>query len=196
LEEYYWPGNVRELRNVLERIYVETHGTVIGRNAFKEWIRERDYLSAGEWNIERLEDQKVISKTIIPRKDVTISPPFRRIQIQEQTDTPRKPVDTYKKYMSDQMYIVPRPFEGDMDKSTSTLDAEYQISIPDSKKRVTLTPELMRRAFQDANGNITLASSLLGIHKATFYRHMKSFGLTRESLAETVRGENGKHEEL
>jgi transcriptional regulator of acetoin/glycerol metabolism len=45
-----------------------------------------------------------------------------------------------------------------------------------------LTKELIARAFQSAGGNITQAARLLGIHKATLYRHMKNLGLTREIL--------------
>jgi len=65
LKEYRWPGNVREMRNVLERVYVETQGTVIGHNAFNEWVQERDYLSAGDWNIERLDDGRAFSNAIV-----------------------------------------------------------------------------------------------------------------------------------
>jgi len=41
LQAYSWPGNVRELRNVLERVYVESHAEVIGARAFQEWVQER-----------------------------------------------------------------------------------------------------------------------------------------------------------
>ncbi|NLI75899.1 MAG: sigma-54-dependent Fis family transcriptional regulator [Candidatus Riflebacteria bacterium] len=40
----------------------------------------------------------------------------------------------------------------------------------------------IRRAFQEANGNITQAAARLGIHKATFYRYLKTFNLKREDL--------------
>ena len=41
LQEYTWPGNIRELKNVIERVVVETPGTIIDRNAFAEWAHER-----------------------------------------------------------------------------------------------------------------------------------------------------------
>ena len=47
LSDYAWPGNIRELRNVLERVYVETGGEVIGRKAFDEWVEEREQFSPG-----------------------------------------------------------------------------------------------------------------------------------------------------
>jgi len=47
LQAYAWPGNVRELRNVLERVYVENQGEVIGARAFKEWVGERQRAVAG-----------------------------------------------------------------------------------------------------------------------------------------------------
>ncbi len=41
LQAYAWPGNVRELRNVLERVFVENQGEIIGARAFREWVGER-----------------------------------------------------------------------------------------------------------------------------------------------------------
>lgn len=46
-----------------------------------------------------------------------------------------------------------------------------------------LTKKVLIDAFKLAGGNITEASRLLGIHKATFYRTMQSLGLTREELS-------------
>lgn len=45
-----------------------------------------------------------------------------------------------------------------------------------------LTPKALSEAFKLAGGNITEASKLLGIHKATFYRAMQNLGLTRDKL--------------
>ena len=52
LQAYLWPGNVRELRNVLERVFVETHAEVIGARAFREWISERQDFTPGDWGPE------------------------------------------------------------------------------------------------------------------------------------------------
>lgn len=43
----------------------------------------------------------------------------------------------------------------------------------------------LSEAFNMANGNITRAAELLGIHKATFYRHLKNLGLSRKDLEST-----------
>ncbi len=40
----------------------------------------------------------------------------------------------------------------------------------------------LRKAYRMADGNITRAAELLGIHKATFYRTLKSLNLSREDL--------------
>ncbi len=45
-----------------------------------------------------------------------------------------------------------------------------------------LSPETLKAAFSKARGNITKASELLGIHKSTFYRAMKTNKLTRKDL--------------
>lgn len=47
-----------------------------------------------------------------------------------------------------------------------------------------LNKKAMIDAYKLAGGNITEASRILGIHKATFYRTMKFLGLTREELSE------------
>jgi sigma-54 specific flagellar transcriptional regulator A len=64
LQAYLWPGNVRELRNVLERVFVETQGEVIGARAFTEWVRERQDFSPGRWGVEAAENRR--SGPIIP----------------------------------------------------------------------------------------------------------------------------------
>jgi DNA-binding NtrC family response regulator len=50
LQSYLWPGNVRELRNVLERVFIETRSEAIGARAFREWVRERQAFSSGQWD--------------------------------------------------------------------------------------------------------------------------------------------------
>jgi DNA-binding NtrC family response regulator len=52
LSSYLWPGNIRELRNVLERVCVESAGSVIGARAFSEWIRERQDFTPGNWSLQ------------------------------------------------------------------------------------------------------------------------------------------------
>ena len=42
--------------------------------------------------------------------------------------------------------------------------------------------ERLRRAYEEAGGNISQAARLLGMHRATFYRHLKRLELTREKL--------------
>lgn len=52
LQSYLWPGNIRELRNVLERVFIETRSEAIGAKAFREWVRERQDFSPGQWDDE------------------------------------------------------------------------------------------------------------------------------------------------
>ncbi|GIX47001.1 MAG: hypothetical protein KatS3mg131_1212 [Candidatus Tectimicrobiota bacterium] len=63
LQSYSWPGNVRELRNVLERVYVEATGEVIGRRAFEEWVEERWRFFPGAWNVAT---RRVASSPLVP----------------------------------------------------------------------------------------------------------------------------------
>ncbi|WP_020677470.1 sigma-54 interaction domain-containing protein [Geopsychrobacter electrodiphilus] len=41
----------------------------------------------------------------------------------------------------------------------------------------------LRQAFLQAEGNIAAAARLLGIHRATFYRHLSRLGLSRQDLS-------------
>ncbi|MFZ5861523.1 MAG: sigma-54 interaction domain-containing protein [Nitrospirota bacterium] len=52
LISYSWPGNVREIKNVVERVVVETAGDAIGERALADWIRERERLAPGAWDVE------------------------------------------------------------------------------------------------------------------------------------------------
>jgi len=80
LDAYLWPGNVRELRNVLERVFVETHAEVIGARAFREWVRERQDFTPGEWGPEPpLADAAVVPPWPLPGAPaVAPSAPARR----------------------------------------------------------------------------------------------------------------------
>ncbi|MDD2997411.1 MAG: sigma-54-dependent Fis family transcriptional regulator [Erysipelotrichia bacterium] len=55
-------------------------------------------------------------------------------------------------------------------------------SVPVSSEK-KLTEEDLRQAYQKAGGNITRASEILGVHKATFYRTLKSLNLERGDLS-------------
>jgi transcriptional regulator of acetoin/glycerol metabolism len=54
-------------------------------------------------------------------------------------------------------------------------------SPPVSSRRVG--PEQLRQALQDCNGNLAHAAKLLRIHRATFYRKLHQYGLTRDRVA-------------
>jgi len=177
LAEYHWPGNVRELRNVLERVFVETRGQVIGRNAFREWVRERDYLSAGGWNLERLETQRTVAPMIItPPESDRVSGPGFRVPSFPPPPAPSRPL-ALPQEGSGSAGILPA--------TGRTIDAVYSVEHALSRKPKVLTEEMIRQAFADTDGNATRASRLLGVHKATLYRHMKALGLSRKDLAGT-----------
>ena len=55
------------------------------------------------------------------------------------------------------------------------------LNLPGGQQ--SLTPERLTRAYRQAGGNITQAARLLGVHKVTLYRHMKTHGITRSDLA-------------
>ncbi len=65
------------------------------------------------------------------------------------------------------------------------LDAEI---VPPARGRTTrpaaLDPEEIRQAWSAAGGNLSEAARLLGVHRATLYRYLDKFGLTRGKLEE------------
>ena len=60
-------------------------------------------------------------------------------------------------------------------------DAVLPMGLPDPPQ--PMTPERLKRAYRQAGGNITQAARLLGVHKVTLYRHMKTLGISRADLA-------------
>ena len=56
-----------------------------------------------------------------------------------------------------------------------------------------LSKESIQKAFKAADGNITKAAELLGVHKTTFYRAMKDFGISREELSKSEDSLNPSH---
>jgi len=137
VRQYDWPGNVRELRNAMNRVYVESDSSIIGRAAFDEWIEERKALRPSHWGLEAAEALATVAR--VPSERPALPPP---------SPLPALPVASFAARGR------PRSLEADD----------------------------IRLAFQEANGNATQAARILGVHKATLYRRMKSLGLSREDV--------------
>lgn len=71
------------------------------------------------------------------------------------------------------------PFS-DKHKQVSVIDAELVTETQTGD----LTEEVLREAYSRAGGNISAAARTLGIHRATFYRHLHRFGLNRCDLSD------------
>lgn len=164
LADYTWPGNIRELRNVLERVYVETAGEVIGRRAFDEWVEERTQYVPGAWNVEAHHAAR-------SERPVLITPypgAYRAVPTGLPEATALGPAievsaNAYT-YLEDAAR-TPRP------------PAEAP-PLPQA-----LTPQRLMHAYKLAAGNLTRTARLLGVHRATLYRRMEALGLTRHDLA-------------
>ncbi|MBP7633116.1 hypothetical protein KBA41_03020, partial [Candidatus Ozemobacteraceae bacterium] len=161
LKQYQWPGNVRELRNLMERLFAETQGEVIGLRSLKEWYDER-------MNAARFAryDPRV---TMLPyRNAIPLGSDAAPIE------PPRPPAP-------------PHPFTGENGDVVEVRKVPSMPSIPPASSRqpggkIDLDPEVIRQAFADARGNITRAAAILGVHKATLYRHLKTLNMSRTDL--------------
>jgi sigma-54 specific flagellar transcriptional regulator A len=164
LQNYFWPGNVRELRNVLERVYVETTTEVIGRKAFDEWVQERTQVFPGAWNLDMRHASRAMRPALITpyqgqQRARPLLPDF------QQGSAPIEVEPAAVQDFDDAMYGTP----------------PQQYNQP-QRRLLELTRQRIVQAYQRSNGNITQAARLLGVHKATLYRHMKTLGLSRAAL--------------
>jgi len=166
LADYAWPGNIRELRNVLERVYVETVGDVIGRKAFDEWIEERSQFSPGAWNVEA-------RQASLAQRPALITPyaeAYRVLPARLPSGPDAPPT----------IEVAPTAFTY-LDGPTQTRPVVQDSPAQPVPQK--LTPERLIQAYRRAAGNLTKAARLLGVHRATLYRRMQALGLTRDDLA-------------
>ncbi len=155
LQHYQWPGNVRELRNLMERLFAETRTDVINRRALKEWVEER----------------MAAARFARPDPQVTILPYRQAIELGMQEGPGGvAPIPATS---------FPPPPAG---AGGSAGPAGPGTPPPPPPPRHPLDEAALRRAFAEAGGNITRAAAQLGVHKATFYRTLKSLGLERADL--------------
>lgn len=175
LEEYHWPGNVRELRNVMERLVIESQGEVIGGRSLAAWVTERDYLMPGGWGPDDYP----------PRRGPIIAPGEAMVPA---APRPQPPAPPPQLLWSDAPLVAGPPVveavawpveQGRHDAQPGTEPADP----------VELTEDAIRDVYTRARGNLTRAAAMLGVHKATLYRHLKRLGLSRESLEEMEAGD-------
>lgn len=179
LEEYHWPGNVRELRNVLERIFVETPGEVIGARSLGEWVRERDAFAAGAWNVHSLlERERPAAVWNLPMEGGRglapaglLPAPHGALPAARSGPAPRE------EHVLDAEARVVDPQRTAEERAT-----EARAAKRSSRRPHHLDPEQIRDAMRRANGNATHAAELLGCHKTTLYRALLRYGIAPEAL--------------
>ena len=60
---------------------------------------------------------------------------------------------------------------------------QVPLSARQQGKRIALSPQQIRQAYHDTNGNISATARQLGVHRATLYRHLQRLQLTRTNLS-------------
>ncbi len=147
LQAYLWPGNVRELRNVLERVFIENGSEVIGARAFREWVRERQDFSPGDWGPEGLDG-----------KTAPLSLPYT---------------------LGGDRLLLSHPQR----LALADHGAVFSAARNRATRPVPLRVDEIRQAYHAAGENLSGAARLLGVHRATLYRHLDRLGLTRSDLS-------------
>ncbi|MCC5875972.1 MAG: sigma-54-dependent Fis family transcriptional regulator [Candidatus Sumerlaeia bacterium] len=181
LEEYHWPGNVRELRNVVERLVIESVGSAIGANALSQWRDEREYFTPGEWNADGWWQPRTPIVAPAPPFPPTASAPGWPFD-QDVMDAPREGARYWGQPQPRQ--LAPPRWDGEI--VEAPIFGKHSDADGNSSQAREITPDTIRTAFIESGGNITAAARSLGVHKATLYRHMKQFNMTRESLEEEL----------
>jgi DNA-binding NtrC family response regulator len=151
---------------VLERVYVETVGEVIGRKAFDEWVEERAQFSPGAWNVEARQTSLAERPVLIPPYPGT----YRLVPARLPAGPDTQPT----------IEIAPTAFTY-LDSQTQRRPVSQDITPQHVPQE--LSQERLMQAYRRAAGNLTQAARLLGVHRATLYRRMQALGLTREDLA-------------
>ncbi len=189
LVDYRWPGNVRELRNVLERLFVEARGDVIGRGALAEWVQERGLLAAGAWNVD-LRDRQHVSgrRVLVPGAADDLSEADLRSAAMVLARLLANAVPAERRLAApDRLGAAQGDHAADIvagdDVPVVRVRAEVRKAPDEPDAPPEITPETLRDAFRASRGNLSAAARRLGVHKATLYRHMKRLGLSRDDLA-------------
>jgi DNA-binding NtrC family response regulator len=192
LDNYVWPGNIRELRNVLERLFVESDGDVIGRGALAEWERERGVLVAGGWNVDLRDQERVGGSRVLVPNAGDVSPEDVRqaavVIARALTQSVGQGRDDARPHGRPHGGHEAGPPVRRIESLPEGIDAERPIVNVEAEIRgaeadpVDVTEASLREAFRAARGNLTEVARRLGVHKATIYRHMKRLGIERDDL--------------
>jgi len=65
------------------------------------------------------------------------------------------------------------------------LEADLLPARTTRGQRAELTTEQIKQAFRATEGNLSAAARLLGVHRATLYRHLDRLNLDRNSLSQS-----------
>jgi transcriptional regulator with GAF, ATPase, and Fis domain len=128
-------------------------------------LRERSRVYPGTWDVNGRETAQATRPTIItPYPAAPQTPPLLSSPIHDMES------------VTDGVWRL----SGQSD--IASFSRQESINVTPYELAQPMTPECLAWAYQQAGGNITRAARLLGVHKATFYRHMKTLGLRRENL--------------
>jgi transcriptional regulator of acetoin/glycerol metabolism len=82
--------------------------------------------------------------------------------------------------LSNERVLLSRP-----DRLKLTAPAATRVEMQSrTTQPVNLEVASIREACQAANGNLSAAARLLGVHRATLYRYLQKHGLSREDLSD------------
>ena len=142
----------------------------------------RSYLWPG--NIREL--RNILERVVVETEGEVIGArAFREWTLERQHLSPDRCEEVRISPATRSAIIPPYPAPSDL----LLLTSNQSRQLPEVRKShappssTDLDSERIVGAFREAGGNISLAARFLGIHRATFYRHLKKLGLERKDLA-------------
>ncbi len=142
----------------------------------------RSYLWPG--NIREL--RNILERVVVETEGEVIGArAFREWTLERQYLSPDRWEEVHASPAAHTAIITPYPSPSGrmlLDSNHSKAASSTAPFASQSASATELDPDQIRRAYRESGGNISQAARRLGIHRATFYRHLKKLGLDRKDL--------------
>ena len=164
---------------LLANLFLERFNSRYGKGAKRLTSEAIRLLQSYMWPGNVRELRNVIERVVVETETEAISAKAftewirERQQFATLTNTPEPVVDNYRNLP------VAMPYAGHDDSPVYSSEA---VSVHRHKQKAELDENNIRRAYEQADGNLSAAARLLGVHRATLYRHLQRLKINRNEL--------------